>query len=462
MCQHAEPVPRELGGLTRGAGLATLRARLARSTHADPGDTQTPTREALMNPPSTSAADCRSGSSRSTPQVPSTALRPSRAVRAGITATIATLGVTGLMACGASLLPPVTSAAATSHGTKGHARTERSRVHHKRTHHARTRAQATSSPSVVTTMARWHLPNPISRAGAAALPGGRVLLLGGLFASGGSSADVAVLDTANGRLTTAATLPSPTHDAGSATLNGRAFLFGGGQSTPFTLVQGVTLPGSGPGATATATTTGQLPQARADDEAVTIGGTAFVVGGYNGYNGDAPVLETTNGTTFSTLVTLPVAVRYPAVAASNGNIYVFGGENEPGGTTQEYSTPTGSTTPPPGQQVAVVQQINIRTRTAKVIGSLPHAVQGAAAFVLGGHIFLAGGDSYAPGTPASSGSTIWSFDPATVSFSVAGHLAAPVSYSAVAVEGHAAWLIGGERDGSQVASAQRVALRSSR
>jgi len=366
---------------------------------------------------------------------------------AALAAALAPLGIASLAASGAALLLSPESGAAAEHGTKGHTRTA---------------ARASNSPSVATSMARWHLSNPISRAGAAALPGGNVLLLGGLFASGGSSADVAVLNTANGALTTAATLTSPTHDAGSATLNGRAFLFGGGQSTPFTLVQAVTLPGPNRGATASATTTGQLPQARADDEALTVGHTAYVVGGYNGYSGDAPVLETSNGTTFSTLVTLPVAVRYAAVAASNGNIYVFGGENEQGGTTQEYSTPTGSTTPPPGQQVAVVQEINIRKHTAKVVGSLPHAVQGAAAFVLGGHIFLAGGDSYAPGTQPSTGSTIWSFDPSTVSFHVAGQLAAPISYAAVAIEGHAAWLIGGERNGSQVASAQRVALRPAR
>ncbi len=417
-----------------------------------------------MNSQSTSTIRHRCGSSRPTQYAATTV---PRTLRARFAATLITLGLAGLVVSGASMVPSAASAAATAHGTKGHARAARTRAGHKRVRHARTRhsrprAQASSDPSVITSMARWHLPNPISRAGAAALPGGRILLLGGLFASGGSSADVAVLDTVNGRLSTVATLPSPTHDAGSATLNGQAFLFGGGQSTPFALVQGVTLPGAGRGAVATARTTGQLPQARADDEAVTVGNTAYVVGGYNGYIGDAPVLETTNGTTFSTLVTLPVAVRYAAVAASNGNIYVFGGENEQGGTTQEYSTPTGSTTPPPGQQVAVVQQVNIRTHTAKVIGSLPHAVQGAAAFVLGGHIFLAGGDSYAPGTQPASGSTIWSFDPSTVSFHVAGHLAAPVSYAAVAVEGHAAWLIGGERNGSQVASAQRVELRTAR
>ena len=322
---------------------------------------------------------------------------------------------------------------------------------------------AQRAPSVVVSMASWRLPNGLSRAGAAPLPNGRVLLLAGLLGSGASSADVGVLDTATGRLTSIATLPSPTHDAGSAELDGRAFLFGGGQSVPFALVQGVTIPRSlGPGTAVSATVTGQLPQLRADDEAVTVGRAAYVVGGYDGSIGDAAVLETANGSTFSTFVTLPVAVRYPAVTAANGVIYVFGGEAEQGGTTSEFSTPAGSTTPPPGQQVAVVQEIDTRTHTARVVGSLPHALQGAAAFDLGGHIYLAGGDSYPPGSAPVSGSTVWSFDPSTVSFRVAGHLAAPVSYAAVAVEHRVAWLIGGERDGVPVASAQRVRLRAIR
>ncbi len=280
-----------------------------------------------------------------------------------------------------------------------------------------------------------------------------------MLASGASSSDVGLLSVSTGKLTSIATLPSPTHDAASAVLGAKAFLFGGGQSAPVATVQAVTLPvasaasGSGAGVV-----TGQLPQARSDDEAVTLGGTAYVVGGYDGAAGDPAVLATQDGVNFSTVVTLPVGVRYPAVAAAGGRIYVFGGEATSGGTTTEYTTPTGTTTPPPGQQVAVVQVIDPQTGSASVVGYLPHAVQGAAAFELGGHIYLAGGDSNEPGTTPSSGSTIWSFDPANDSFRVAGHLAAPVAYAAVAVVGRAVWLVGGERDGVPVASAQRIVL----
>ena len=335
------------------------------------------------------------------------------------------------------------------------------------------------NPSVVSSIAPWHLPSALSRAGAAALPGGRVLLLGGLFASGGSSADVGVLDLETGALTSVATLASPTHDAGSAVLGGRAFLFGGGQAYPVATVEAVTLPGgsSASGSSASGTSggtsggasasggagivTGQLPQPRADDEAVTVAGTAYVVGGYDGSTGDTAVLATQNGSSFSTVATLPVDVRYGAVAAAGGKIYVFGGETVPGGTTLEYSTPTPTTSPPPGRQVARVQQIDPQTHTARVAGYLPRGVQGAAAFVLGGKLFLAGGDSNAPGTPPSSGSTIWSFDSSTGAFRLVGHLAAPVAYAAVVVEGGTAWLVGGERDGVPIATVQKVVLRRS-
>ncbi|MGC8472635.1 MAG: hypothetical protein ACP5PM_10145 [Acidimicrobiales bacterium] len=342
-----------------------------------------------------------------------------------------------------------------------------------------------SSPSVVASLAPWHLPSALSRAGAAALPGGRALLLGGLFASGASSSDVGVLDLETGALTSVATLASPTHDAGSAVLGRRALLFGGGQAYPVATVEAVTLPsgsptgsssgsptgssGSTPGSSPTSTpgagaagvVTGQLPQPRADDEAVSVTGTAYVVGGYDGSTGDTAVLATQDGSSFTTVATLPVDVRYAAVTAAGGTIYVFGGETAPGGATLEYTTPSPTTSPPPGQQVALVQEIDPAAHTARVAGYLPRGVQGAAAFDLGGTLLLAGGDSNAPGTPPSSGSTIWSFDPATGAFHLVGHLAVPVAYAAVVVEGSTAWLIGGEHDGVPVSTVQKVVLRSS-
>ena len=68
-------------------------------------------------------------------------------------------------------------------------------------------------------------------------------------------------------------------------------------------------------------------EARADAAALTIGATAFVVGGYDGRALDAEVLGTTDGLHFAQVAALPVPVRYPAVAALDGEIYVFGGQS---------------------------------------------------------------------------------------------------------------------------------------
>lgn len=320
-------------------------------------------------------------------------------------------------------------------------------------------AQTQAAPAatrVKTVLESWQLANPVSREGTVAAGGGHILILGGLTASGTSATEVALLDTSSGTLTAVGSLAAPTHDAGTSTLGGQALVFGGGQSTATTAVQAFPLTG----ATGTAAAvTGQLPAPRADDEAVTIGGTAYVLGGYDGAAGDVQVLATTDGATFTPVATLPVAVRYPAVTAANGRIYVFGGEVLTGGSTLEVWTPT--TQPPPGQQVPVVQVVNPATHRARVMGPrLPLAVEGAAAFVLHGHIYLAGGDSFDPGTSPVSDSTICEYDPANGTCATAGHLAQAVSNAGVVVIGTSAWLVGGEHDGTPVATVQRVQMAS--
>ena len=63
---------------------------------------------------------------------------------------------------------------------------------------------------------------------------------------------------------------------------------------------------------------------------MTIGTTAYVVGGYDGPSMDAEVLATNDGVQFNEVVALPVPVRYPAVAVLDKKIYVFGGEGRNG------------------------------------------------------------------------------------------------------------------------------------
>jgi hypothetical protein len=100
------------------------------------------------------------------------------------------------------------------------------------------------------------------------------------------------------------------------------------------------------------------------------------------------------------------------------------------------------------------------------------ALTGAAAVVLGGDIFVVGGDASSttsartgPSTTApstttpvtsapSSTSTVWLFDPTSGACTPVGHLAVAVSHAGVAVVGSTAWLVGGESDGTPLSSVQ--------
>jgi outer membrane protein assembly factor BamB len=180
---------------------------------------------------------------------------------------------------------------------------------------------------------------------------------------------------------------------------------------------------SAAGTSATATVVGQLPQPRSDAAAVTVGGTAYVIGGYDGTRADPEVLATVNGRSFHPVGSLPVPVRYPAAAAVGRSVYVFGGEQ------------VGST----GAAVDDIQRVDTRSDRISVVGHLPQALFGASAVTLGGVIYVAGGSNGS----ADSG-TIYAFDAQSGQALVAGHLIAPLSNAAAAVVGDTAWLVGGE------------------
>ena len=149
------------------------------------------------------------------------------------------------------------------------------------------------------------------------------------------------------------------------------------------------------------------------------------MGGYDGTRPDAAVLASTDGRAFTTVTALPVPVRYPAVAALGGRIYVFGGQAITG--------------PQAGAPVNVIQAVDPARHAAAVIGDLPEPLAGAAAMTVAGEVFVAGGESpvaqrSAPGLgttqlgPGESGAgagaegssssastvpAIWAFDPAS-------------------------------------------------
>jgi hypothetical protein len=178
---------------------------------------------------------------------------------------------------------------------------------------------------------------------------------------------------------------------------------------------------------------GQLPQRRSDDAAVTIGRTAYVVGGYDGTAADPEVLSTTNGSSFHSVGSLPVPVRYPAVAALGHMIYAFGG--------QQVGGAAGA--------INAIQRIDPASGKIEVVGHLPQALIGASAVTLGGVIYVAGGST----GPSDSG-VIYAFDPVKDRVLVAGHLIAPLANAAVATVAGTAWLVGGESGSTPQATVQ--------
>ena len=182
-------------------------------------------------------------------------------------------------------------------------------------------------PAVESGLLPWRLRAPLSREVAAAGPRGRLLLLGGLTSGGASADGIFTVNPATGHARAAGTLARPLHDAAGTSLRGHEMIFGGGAQASVATVQEFNP--AVPGRTArhaTASVTGALPAARSDAAAVTIGGTAYVVGGYTGTRPDAEVLATSDGRGFRGVAALPVPVRYPAVAALGGTIFAFGGE----------------------------------------------------------------------------------------------------------------------------------------
>ena len=138
----------------------------------------------------------------------------------------------------------------------------------------------------------------------------------------------------------------------------------------------------------------------------------YLVGGYDGTNATRDVLATTDGVRFRTIAQLPVGVRYPAVVALGENVYVFGGELN-------------------GTESSAVQQIDVRTGTARVVAQLPSPRTEASATAFGRiDLRRRAGSPAEPRRATSSASTR-----RPSRFSADGQLPAPVADSAVATVG---------------------------
>lgn len=270
----------------------------------------------------------------------------------------------------------------------------------------------------------WGLQAALSREVVVPTAQPNVLVIAGGVTSGGSSvASGYRLDAMSGKLTFAGNLAAATHDAAATAVGGQYVVFGGGTAAPSAKVQSFSSSGA-------SRLLSPLPQPRADAAAVTIGATAYVVGGYQTGSLDQEVLATADGgQSYRPVARLPMPVRYPAVAALRGLIYVLGGQSAAGSLVDD------------------VQVVDPATGRATIAGHLPAPSAAGAAGVLGGTIYLAGG-LRATG-PAEKGPTdaVLAFDAASGKFLPAGWLPVPVANAGAAVSGGRLWLVGGETGG---------------
>ncbi|MFI5040236.1 MAG: hypothetical protein ACHQNA_00050 [Acidimicrobiales bacterium] len=246
---------------------------------------------------------------------------------------------------------------------------------------------------------------------------GSLLILGGLVGGtpGTSTATVLRFDPGAATVTPAGTLAVATHDAAATSAPAGTLVFGGGEATTIDTVQAYTAGGTH--------VVGHLPRPRSDVVAANVDGHAYVLAGFDGTTGQADVLRTDDGVTFTVVARLPVPVRYPGIVTVGSVIYLLGGVVG-------------------GRSVDDIQAVDVAAGSARVVAHLPTPVSDAMAFTLRGSVFLAGG--LTGGTPRAA---IERVDLATGTETPAGALPAPVADAGVGQVGDTAYLIGGEGPG---------------
>lgn len=272
-------------------------------------------------------------------------------------------------------------------------------------------ASAASSTHLLVRVSRIRLPTPTTR-GVAFATGSNIVVAGGLTVAG-TTGTVVRIPISGGPIATVGRLRYPVHDAAGVTLGGSMLVLGGGVTTQDAWVQRVVVGGRG-------ALQGRLPAPRADLGAVLVGSEAIVVGGGAGGRADARVLATSDGVHFRLVARLPVAVRYAAVAAVAGTVFVIGGAASTG-------------------DVGTIQTIDVAAGTARIVGRLPMTLSHATALTIGGSIVVAGGRHAGRALDA-----VLTIDPTTFAVRAVARLPQPMSDAAGAVVGGVGYLIGGE------------------
>jgi hypothetical protein len=264
--------------------------------------------------------------------------------------------------------------------------------------------------------------------------GSRLLVLGGLAPGDSTTGRVVSVDLGARTAHGAGSLSTAVHDACGAVVGGHPVVFGGGAAATTATVQQWQPPRS--------RVVGQLPAPRSDSSCASLGGTAYVAGGFDGRGMTRQVLSTMDGRNFRVVAQLRQGVRYAAVAAVGQWLLVVGGA---------LATTEGTAN---GAQSDLIQRVDLHTGRVAVIGHLTHALAHATGATVGGHVLVIGGRH---GSVATT--DILSVDPTTGAVLRVGRLPQALSDAAVANAGGTAFVVGGETSGPGAPVATVTAVR---
>jgi len=256
------------------------------------------------------------------------------------------------------------------------------------------------------------LPAAVSRASAAGLPGGRILVAGGLI---GGTSSTTILAGDPRRLRAIGSLPVAGHDAAAVRLGNAVDVFGGGQASSTNTVVSIDP------ATGRSRLAAHLDEPLSDLGAAVVGSHAYLVGGYTGARFATAVLRYLGSGRTSVAARLPVGLRYAGVAAIRRTIYVAGGLAPSGETRDVFAVPPS-------------------TGRVRRVASLPEPRAYGALVALHGVLLLIGGKSDA-GTATAQ---ILRIDPRSGRVSVFGRLPQALAEPAAVARAADVVVIGGE------------------
>jgi len=275
-------------------------------------------------------------------------------------------------------------------------------------------APAAAARPVRVREASWRLPGPVSREAAVVGADGRITIAGGLRPGDQTTGAFYTIDPATGRVGGRGRLGVPVHDTAGVAMPDGDWILGGGNSSEQRVVQRIHA--------GRAWMLGNLPGARSDLAAMVVAGRACALGGYDGSRTAVGEIDCSrDGRRWRRLTSLSVPVRYPGLARRGDTVLVFGGQR---GLTM----------------VDTVQEIDLRTGAARVIGHLPRPLGHEAAVTTPTGIWVLGGRTDANTVTARA----WSYDATSGRFRRIKPLPYPLADAAVAVTPRATWLLGGE------------------